>query len=86
MIQQIQQLYDCTILRKDEINTIHFGSTCKHVILSHGSFSAVIGYLSFFSDIYYPDYSISQMWYGDMFSVPGFQKIPLAEITQNGRG
>ncbi len=37
----------------NEVRTIQFGSTCKYIILSHGSFSAVIGYLGFFSDVWY---------------------------------
>ena len=52
----------------DEVATIQFGSTCRHVVLSHGSFSAVIGWLSFFSDVWYPAYE-ERMWHGDMFSV-----------------
>jgi len=52
---------------KDEVETIQFGSTCRHVVLSHGSYSAVIGWLSFNSDVYYPEYGA--MWHGDMFSV-----------------
>ena len=40
---------------KNEIETIKFGSTCKNIILSHGSYSAIIGYLSFFSNVYYID-------------------------------
>ena len=59
----------------DEIQTIQYASTCKYVVLSHGSFSAIIGYLSFFSEIYYPAYDDAKRWYGDMFSVPGFQRI-----------
>jgi len=36
--------------------TIQFGSTCKIILLSHGTFSAMIGYLAFYSkNIYYPD-------------------------------
>jgi len=42
---------------------------CKNIILSHGSFSAVIGYLGFFSKIYYPEYDLNKIWYGDMFSI-----------------
>ena len=39
----------------DEITTFQFASTCKTVILSHGSFSAMIGYLSFFATtVMYP--------------------------------
>jgi len=52
----------------DEVETIQFGSTCRNVVLSHGSFSAVIGWLSFYSNVYYPAYE-DRMWHGDMFSV-----------------
>lgn len=58
----------------DEIHTIQFASTCKHIVLSHGSFSAVIGYLAFFSNVYYPAYG-DTMWYGDMFSIDGWKKL-----------
>ena len=53
----------------DEIRTFQFGSTCKNIILSHGSFSAIIGYLAFYSNIYYPKYDENKKWYGDMFSI-----------------
>jgi hypothetical protein len=60
----------------DELNTIQFGSTCKYIILSHGSFSACIGYFGFYSIIYYPEYNLQKrMWYGDIFSIPGWNKI-----------
>jgi hypothetical protein len=62
------------IINSDEINTIQFASTCKNIILSHGSFSAVIGYLSFFSQIYYPEYESGKIWYGDMFSINNWNK------------
>lgn len=35
--------------------TLQAASTCKYIALTIGSFSAVIGYLAFFSEIYYPD-------------------------------
>lgn len=62
-------------LQVDEIQTIQFASTCRNIVLSHGSFSAIIGYLSFFSEVYYPVYDLAKIWYGDMFSVPGFKKV-----------
>jgi hypothetical protein len=76
IIKEITNKYPSTILLTyDEINTIQFGSTCKHIILSHGSFSAIIGYLAFFSNIYYPTYEKDKIWYGDMFSIDGWNKI-----------
>lgn len=76
IIKKIMELYpSTTLLHYDEINTFQFASTCKNIVLSHGSFSAVIGYLAFFSNIYYPEYESNKLWYGDMFSIPGWCKI-----------
>jgi len=66
---------NAVLLNLDEIRTIQFGSTCKNIILSHGSFSATIGFLSFFSDVYYKKYEEHKIWYGDMFSIPGWNMI-----------
>jgi len=41
----------------------------------HGSFSAIIGYLSFFSQIYYPEFKENKIWCGDIFSIPNWNKI-----------
>lgn len=57
MIQQIKSKYpDVNLVRETEVKTIQFGSTCKHIVLSHGTFSCIIGYLAFYSDVYYPNY------------------------------
>lgn len=70
MIKELISMYkNVQIVNYKEIETMQFGSTCKNIILSHGSFSAIIGYLSFYSKIYYPEYDETKMWYGDMFSV-----------------
>jgi hypothetical protein len=66
------------IIKYDEIGTFQFGSTCRHVILSHGSFSAVIGYMSFFSAVYYPEYESGKMWFGDMFTIDPWKKLSVA--------
>lgn len=76
IIQKIIDKYpEATIVNYDEIRTFQFGSTCKNIILSHGSFSAIIGYLSFFSDISYPEYDALKMWFGDIFSINGWNVI-----------
>jgi hypothetical protein len=78
IIKEIITVYSNTknvnIIDYDEVGTIQFASTCKNIILSHGSFSAVIGYLSFFSNIYYPEYHLNKMWHGDMFSINNWIK------------
>jgi hypothetical protein len=76
MIIELLQLHpSAQLIEFDEITTIQIATTCKHVVLSHGSFSALIGYLSFFSNIYYPEYESNKMWYGDMFSINNWIKL-----------
>jgi hypothetical protein len=75
IIQTIIQYYPNTIIIEfDEIKTIQFASTCKNIILSHGTFSSVIGYLSFYSTIYYPEYEKDKLWHGDLFSINNWIK------------
>ena len=78
MIIELLQLYkSAKIINSDEINIFQFSSTCKNIILSHGSFSATIGYLGFFSNVYYPEYESNKIWYGDMFSINNWTKLPI---------
>lgn len=49
----IKRYNNSEILKKRDTETIQFASTCKNVILSHGTFSAIIGYFAFFSNVYY---------------------------------
>jgi hypothetical protein len=74
-VAEICKMYPNTTLLQgyDEKSTIQFGSTNKYVILSHGSFSAIIGSLAYHSTVYYPKYE--KMWYGDMYSIPGWNMV-----------
>lgn len=77
VIKKIVEMHPtANVFKYDEIKTMQFGSTCKHIILSHGSFSAVIGWLAFFSNIYYPEDGAT-IWYGDMFSINNWTKCPV---------
>jgi hypothetical protein len=77
IINKLMNVFDgkVQLLTTDEVSTIQFGSTCKYIILSHGSFSAVIGWLGFFSEIYYPEYKSGRIWFGDMFSIETWNKF-----------
>lgn len=57
--------YNLKIIDKDEVETIMFGSTCKSIVLSNGTFSWLIGFLGFYSNIFYP--KIKNIWHGDIF-------------------
>lgn len=77
IIKEIIEKYQNTeILEYDEIETIQFASTCKHIVLSHGTFSSTIGYLAFFSNINFPKYNTEyNWWHGDIFSIDGWNGI-----------
>lgn len=45
--------YNLIEIKYNEVETIMFGSTCKYIVLTGGSFSYIIGLLGFFSKIYY---------------------------------
>lgn len=76
IIIELLQLYPSSqLIDYDETTTIQFASTCKDIILSHGTFSAVIGYLSFFSNVHYPIYELNKIWYGDVFSIENWIKL-----------
>jgi hypothetical protein len=70
IIKNIQSAYpQIKFIKYDEVKTIQFASTCKHIILSHGTFSYMIGHLSFFSKVYYPKWQSHnyKAWVDDMF-------------------
>ena len=76
MVIKLMQLFPSSqLIEFDEIKTFQFASTCKNIILSHGTFSATIGYLAFFSNIYYPEYELNKIWYGDIFSIDNWNKL-----------
>lgn len=68
--------YKLIVFDRSEVETIMFGSTCKNIILSGGTFSWLIGFLAIYnSNIFYPE--LKQKWYGDIFSFKNWKKIVL---------
>ena len=68
IIKQLKEVYpQISFVELNLIDTIKFGSTNKYIILSHGSFSAAIGYLSFFSKVYYGKIKPHHKWYGNLY-------------------
>jgi hypothetical protein len=71
----IEEYPNVNLINYNEIETIQFGSTCKNIILSHGSFSAIIGSLSFYSNVYYPKFQKDKQWHGDIFSIKDWTEL-----------
>lgn len=70
--------YGLSIVKKDEVETIMLASTCAHVILSHGTFSWVMGALAFYGTVSVPPPKYN-VWCGHIFSMPGWEIIDLLE-------
>lgn len=75
MCKSLIHKYNLMVVNKDEVKTIMFGSTCKHIILSGGTFSWLIGFLATTeqTNIYYPE--LKNKWFGDIFSFKNWTKI-----------
>jgi hypothetical protein len=82
LISRISEKYPSRLIQYNEVDTIKFASTCKHIVLSHGTFSSCIGYFSFFSNIYYPEFGNLVKWHGDIFSIAKWNKIFYTKITK----
>ncbi len=79
--QDLLYKYNMTVIDKNEIETIMFATTCKHMILSGGAFSWLIGFFGFFSkDIYYP--CNKNTWYGDIFIFKKWNGINFFNTTK----
>jgi hypothetical protein len=73
IVQNLITKYNLILILFDEVKTIQFASTCKYTVLSNGTFSWMIGFLGFFSEIYFP--KIKNQWHGDIFVIPHWKEI-----------
>lgn len=70
----LSKKYNLSFINENEVKTIMFGSTCKNIILSGGTFSWLIAFLAIKSEkIFYPE--IKEKWYGDIFSFTNWKRI-----------
>ncbi len=67
--------YNLEIIQKNEVDTIMLGSTCRHLVLSYGTFSWMIGALAFFAaDVCIPPKKYAT-WVGDIFGMPDWKIV-----------
>ena len=69
--QKLINKYNLIKIELNEIQTIMYGSTCKYIVLSEGTFSWLIGFLGIYSEIYVPSI---HTWHGDIFVLPEWIK------------
>ena len=74
-VQRLGITYNATLVLLGEVETLQFASTCKNIILSGGTYSAMIGYMAFYSNVYYSEHTKNYTWHGDVFSIPGWNTI-----------
>jgi hypothetical protein len=77
LCQKLIEKYNLKIINYDIIETIMFASTCKNIILSHGTFSWMIGIFGYYSDVYYP--KVIKKWHGDIFVFPEWKEINISQ-------
>jgi hypothetical protein len=65
--------YNLVIYNSDEIDTLQFGSTCQSIVLSNGTYSWLLGLLSFHSNVHYP--TIKVKWHGNIFVYPDWHEV-----------
>jgi hypothetical protein len=75
IVTRLVQKYNMLLFNKGEIDTIMFGSTCKHLVLSNGTFSWLIGFLGIYSSVYFP--KMKHMWHGDIFVFPEWKEVSI---------
>lgn len=71
--QQLAEKYNLKKYSEPDEKTIMFASTCKHIVLSSGTYSWMIGFFGYFSDVYYP--KVHKIWHGDIFVFPEWKEI-----------
>ena len=73
IVLTLLQKYNMLLFDKNEVDTLMFGSTCKHIVLSNGTFSWLIGFLGIYSTVYFP--KIKKVWHGDIFVFPEWKEV-----------
>lgn len=74
LVQKLIQDHNLLLINTNNItDLIMFGSICRNIILSHGTFSWLIGFLSNNSNVYYP--KVKHIWHGDIFVYPEWHEI-----------
>ena len=82
LCQNLIKKYNITIYNSNKFDTILFGSTCKYIILSSGSYSFMIGLFAFYSKcIYFSKYAgHHQEYFSELLAYPKYKMIELGYI------
>lgn len=70
--------YGLEVIDADLVKTIQYASTCKHIVLSNGTLSWLIGFFGIYSTVYYP--KLIEQWHGDIYVCPNWIEIDTTQI------
>jgi hypothetical protein len=74
IVQGLIARHNLQLVEADEVETLMLASTCRHIVLSHGTFSWIMGALGLFSTVYFaPKPTVA--WCGDIFVVDSWKII-----------
>jgi hypothetical protein len=74
LVQELMAKYNLRFVALSPHRTIQFANTCKHLILSNGTFSWMMGFFAFdASTIQYPKVKVP--WHGDIFVFPEWKEV-----------
>jgi hypothetical protein len=67
--------YNLQLFEGQEVETIMKASSCRNLVLSHGTFSWLMGALGYYSNVYVPNPKFIKKWCGPIFDMPGWKII-----------
>ena len=74
--KKLRKIYNLNVINLNDIETIKFGSQKKNIILSPGTFSWMIGFLSNDSNVYYyPPKLLNTPWHGPIFEASNWKEV-----------
>jgi hypothetical protein len=74
--KQLIKKYNLNTIKYNEVETIMFGSTCKNIVVTGGSFSYIIALFGFFSKIYYAK-SFNTWFPAELFYIQYWNEISI---------
>jgi hypothetical protein len=73
-VQGLMAKHNLKLFVADEVETLMMAGTCKHIVLSHGTFSWMMGALAFDATVYVPP-KRHNVWCGHIFGIDGWKII-----------
>lgn len=74
LVRTLVEKYNLAFVNGSPHQLIQFANTCKYLVLSHGTFSWMMGFFAFDSEkVQYP--VIKTKWHGDIFVFPEWEAV-----------